>query len=411
MDFRDLGVRASLIRFIALYAALYGAFGVASPFLPAFLAERGLDPASIGMVLAAGTSVRLVAGPVAGRMADRWQAARAILTCCTLAAALVAFGYLPAQGFLLLLAVSMAHAAVLAPMAPLSDALALRAAIPSGGASQPGAGFNYGWVRGAGSAAFIIGSVLSGQAVGLLGLDAIIWLNGGLLAACVLCAARVPAPVSRLGTPPPVPGLPKREGVRTLLHLRPFRRVVLVAALILGSHAMHDGFVVIHWRDAGIGTGVISVLWSEAVAAEVVVFLLLGRFLLSALGPAGALALAALAGVLRWGVLAMTPSVLAGALVEPLHGLTFALQHLATMRLITEMVPARIAATAQTLYATLGVGAASAAVTLLSGPLYGRFGAGGFWVMSALCALALPVIWRVHRDGSSLPPHQKESSA
>jgi PPP family 3-phenylpropionic acid transporter len=30
-------------------------------------------------------------------------------------------------------------------------------------------------------------------------------------------------------------------------------------------------------------------------------------------------------------------------------------------------------------------------LTLLSGPLYARFGGDGFWAMAALCAAALPV--------------------
>jgi hypothetical protein len=59
------------------------------------------------------------------------------------------------------------HSAALAPLAPLSDTLALGAAAPARSDDAAGRGFDYGWVRGAGSAAFILGSVLSGQAVGL----------------------------------------------------------------------------------------------------------------------------------------------------------------------------------------------------------------------------------------------------
>jgi PPP family 3-phenylpropionic acid transporter len=92
-------------------------------------------------------------------------------------------------------------------------------------------------------------------------------------------------------------------------------------------------------------------------------------------------------------VLAETTSVAASALAEPLHGLTFALQHLACMRLIGLLVPPRLAATAQAFYGTVAVGAASALLTLASGPLYARFEAGGFWVMAALCMAALPVAW------------------
>jgi 3-methyl-2-oxobutanoate hydroxymethyltransferase len=40
----------------------------------------------------------------------------------------VAFWYLPAEGLWLLLAVSVAHAALLAPIAPIADALTLQAA-------------------------------------------------------------------------------------------------------------------------------------------------------------------------------------------------------------------------------------------------------------------------------------------
>jgi hypothetical protein len=38
----------------------------------------------------------------------------------------------------------------------------------------------------------------------------------------------------------------------TLLRQRAFLRVTLVAALVLGSHAMHDSFAVIRWTQAGI---------------------------------------------------------------------------------------------------------------------------------------------------------------
>src|ERR1700729_2537332 len=41
----------SFDRFLLLYGTLFAAFGVASPFLPALLHERGLGPSEIGAVL------------------------------------------------------------------------------------------------------------------------------------------------------------------------------------------------------------------------------------------------------------------------------------------------------------------------------------------------------------------------
>ena len=82
------------------------------------------------------------------------------------------------------------------------------------------------------------------------------------------------------------------------------------------------------------------------------------------------------------------------ALVQPLHGFTFALLHLACMRLIAVVVPPRLAATAQALYA-FGVGGATALTMLLSGPLYEQFGAQAFLLMSLLSVVAFPLTFRL----------------
>jgi PPP family 3-phenylpropionic acid transporter len=368
-----------LPRFILLYAALYAAFGVASPFLPAFLKSRGLPPEQIGLVLAAGTAARLLASPVAGRIGDLTQNLRGVLVASTALAALTTLGYLSAQGLWMLLAVYLLHAASLAPVSVLADALALRQR------------FEYGWARGTGSAAFIVATLLSGHAVEAVGLQAILWLQASLLGAAALAALRVPEFV-HTGVARPAGG-----SIPALLRIPAFRNLVLVSALILGSHAMHDAFAVIRWTAAGITPPMASLLWSEAVAAEVVVFFLVGPALITHLTPAGAVALAALAGALRWIAMAQSADVAVLAVVQPLHGITFALLHLACMRLIARVVPAGLEGTAQAVYGTVGIGTATALLTLLSGGLYARFGAQGFWVMAALSAAALPVAWTLRR--------------
>src|SRR5438067_7888642 len=79
--------RRVLLRFVLLYSALFAGFGATSPFLPAFLAERGLGAEELGIVLGAATAVRLVCGPIAGRVADRFQLFRAELAVFAIAAA------------------------------------------------------------------------------------------------------------------------------------------------------------------------------------------------------------------------------------------------------------------------------------------------------------------------------------
>ena len=376
----------ALTKFIVLYVAIYAAFGVASPFRPALLSARGLAPEQLGLALGAGTAVRLLTAPLAGRIGDLIQALRIVLVVCLALAAAVTLGYLAAHGFWLLLGMSLLHAASLAPITILADALALGSASPLPSSGRRG--FEYGWVRGTGSAAFIAGTLLSGQAVSAFGLDAIVGWQALLLGVAALAASRVPELIYNRTAD--VVRAPARGGL-ILLRLPLFRNLVLVAALILGSHAMHDAFAVIRWSAAAISPITISLLWSESVAAEVVVFFVIGPGLVTRLTPAGALAVASLAGVLRWVVAAQTTDVIALALVQPLHGVTFALLHLACMRLLARIVPQGLEGTAQAIYGTIGIGAASALLTFISGALYGRLGAQGFWIMAALCALAFPL--------------------
>jgi MFS transporter, PPP family, 3-phenylpropionic acid transporter len=375
-------VTTPLVRFVLLYSGLYFSFGVASPFLPSFLETRGITAEELAIIFASGTAVRLIAAPIMGRLADGFGALGLLLAVCSVAAAAAALSYLPARGFLAMLLVGLCHAAALAPTTNLADALALVAS-----KNKLGAGFEYGWVRGAGSAAFIVGSIVAGIATSASGLAVICWLQAAALMTVPWAARWVPetataAADAAQGGSPRVLALAKSPG---------FRRVVLVAALILGSHAMHDTFAIIRWQAAGIAPWQTGLLWSVSVAAEVVVFFLIGPPLVGYLTAPGSMALAAVCGAVRWCVSALTTDILAIALIQPLHGITFALLHLACMQVIAQTVPRQLAATAQAIYGTVGIGMATAILILVSGWLYANLGPSAFFCMSLLCLSALPL--------------------
>jgi PPP family 3-phenylpropionic acid transporter len=379
----------TLPEFVAVYGLLYAAFGVQSPFLPALLREQGLHPEEIGIVLGGSTAMRVLAGPAIGHAADHLHLHRRTLCGCAVAAAVAGFGYLMIHGLGNLLVVGLLHAAMLAPIVPLSDALATTAAHAS--EADEGRRLDYGWLRASGSAAFIIGTTISGWVAGKVSLPRIIWISGALLVIGGIAALLLPRlpggdATSTGRTRPPV----VRDWA-LLLRLAVYRRILIVAALVEGSHALHDAFSVIRWRAAGIELPIVGLLWSESVLSEVVVFLVIGPRLVRLFGPGGACALAAGAGVVRWTVVAFTTSPAVLGFVQPLHGLTFALLHLACMRLIVQIVPVRLAATAQSIYGTLCVGLATALLTLASGLLYERMGGSAFLAMAVLCLFALPM--------------------
>jgi MFS transporter, PPP family, 3-phenylpropionic acid transporter len=386
--------RVSLSSFIILYGLMYASFGATSPYWPRLFEHRGLTPEQIGILLGLGTAARLVAGPLTGRIADMLGSLRATLAACAGFAALLSPALLVVDGFLALTVVHIAHAAMLAPITTLADALAINAA------RAPRNGFEYGWVRGSASAAFIVGTLAAGQIISAIDLAAIAWTPTVLLGGVVLSVGLLPR-LDALSVQSTCDTFSILGGVRTLCRIALFRRVLLVAALVYGSHAMYDAFAVIRWNAAGVSPTATSLLWSEAVAAEVLVFFWIGPVLIIRMGTGGAAALAAAAGIVRWMVMSQTAAPTALALVQPLHGFTFALLHLACMRVVALIVPIHLAATAQALYAS-GAGAATALLTLLSGQLYGQLGAHAFSAMALLCALAVPLALGLHATGQKI---------
>jgi len=374
----------ALRSFILLYVLMYAAFGVASPFWPRFFETRGMSAQQIGLLLGLGTIVRLIAGPVAARIADRLQQLRRVLAAAAALAACLAFGLPWVGAFWSLLIVRLCHEAALTPTTSLADALALGA---SRSRAAPAMGFEYGWVRGSASAAFVVGTLVAGQVIGWTALTSIAWMHGALLLGAAASTTLLPAPEIKAGDAAESSSF---KALGELIGIVAFRRMVVIAALVFGSHAMHDAFAVIRWNAAGLSPTTISVLWSEAVVAEVLVFFLIGSRWVDALGPGGAAAVASMAAILRWVVMASTTHPGALSIVQPLHGMTFALLHLACMRLMGAAVPSHLAATGQALYA-LGPGLVTALLTFSSGLLYARLGASGFLLMALLSALALPL--------------------
>ncbi|WP_439400291.1 MFS transporter (plasmid) [Bradyrhizobium sp. PMVTL-01] len=377
------------IAYIVLYVALYAAFGAASPFWPKFFETRALASPQIGLILAAAMLTRLVSGPLVSRLADQLGSLRLVLAGCAAVAASAAVALLWADRFSWLLLVALVQAAALAPTTSIADALSVNTARPRFG----GRPFEYGWIRGAASAAFVLGTLAAGQLVSPADLTPVIWMNAVFLIAATGATSLLPGQARSRSPSFAVSGL------KALMSESQFRIMIIASALIYGSHAVHDAFAVIRWSDADISTSAISFLWSEAVVAEVLVFMLVGPALLERFGVRGAAILAATAGIVRWSVAGVTTSVLLLSLIQPLHGLTFALLHLACMRMMGTLVAASVAATAQALYA-FGSGLLTAVLTLLSGALYASYAGAAFFPMAALCIIALPFAWFGFANGS-----------
>jgi len=178
------------IAYILLYVSMYAAFGASSPFWPAFFETKALTSQQIGLALSAGMMVRLAAGPLAGRLADILGSLRSVLAACAVLGAASAAAFLLSNSFSSLLMIALLQGAALAPTASLADALAVNVASPH----LAGKAFEYGWIRGAASAAFVAGTLVAGQLVTRTDFTPMIWMNVALLAAAAAATSLLPNP-------------------------------------------------------------------------------------------------------------------------------------------------------------------------------------------------------------------------
>ena len=122
--------------------------------------------------------------PVGGWVADRTGASPVVLSAGLAAASVAALGFTVADGLLPFALIMLAYASLLAPLTPIADALAISAGKLGGGLRL------YGWVRGAGSGAFILGSAIAGQVVGAFGNAIVVWMQCALLLVSAVFAWR-----------------------------------------------------------------------------------------------------------------------------------------------------------------------------------------------------------------------------
>jgi PPP family 3-phenylpropionic acid transporter len=359
------------LRLALLYGALFFGPGVAMPFLPVFLAGRGLGAEGVALALGMAQAARLVSGPMGGRLADHFGDRRGVIIGAALLSATGALLLVPGHGFAALAAALMVHGTGAAPLTPLIDTVAL------------GAPIDFGRVRALGSVTFIVGIMAGAWVIGGLGPEAVPWI----VAASLLATAGVAAGLPQL----------RRDGVRTpglalvLLRRPGFALLITAAGLVQGSHAAFYALSTLHWQAAGLGPGAIGALWSIGVAAEIVL-LFFARGVLSRLPPLRLAGIGAAAACVRWVGTAATLDLVPLLAFQALHALSFAASLLATLSLVQRLVPPEAAATAQALQAALGPGLAMLLLTLASGPIYAAVGAGVFLVMAGVAALGLGVV-------------------
>ena len=362
------------------YAALYLSSGAGTPFIAPWFKAHGLSGTEIGVILAAPMLARLATGPILAVWADGFRLRR---TAIVIMAGVSALGYgalMALSGFWPWLLAWFIGATAFQICPPLTDVITLRRAALQG--------FAYAIPRGIGSAAYILANVVGGLLLPKLGAGFVVeWLIGSgaliLLGAFVLVP---PDPVVEAGVHIDRRG--RLAGAAALMAHPVFLLMLFSVSLVQATHAFYYAFSTLLWRSQGIAPGWSGALWGVGVGVEVI-FLWFGEPFRRRLGPVRLLILGAAGAVVRWSLLAFSPTLWLLIPIQALHALTFSATFVASLELTQRLSPRAHASAAQALTAGLSMGVMSGFATLASGPLYDHAGAWGYLVMAGVAALGL----------------------
>lgn len=375
--FAVAGARRLFVGVSGLYLALYLHYGFFS-FMPLWLQDVGASAKEIGVLLAIPLVLRiLTVAPFSAWVGRRGRVRDAITLTALLSAAIITL-LLAGPGHVGRIAIVLVFSIVWDQLPVLADAYGVMAVRSRA--------LDFGRMRVWGSIAVVISTMSAGWVFQFLGIGALPILVAVLLLLPAAVAPLLP-PDRQMARADAGPAASWREvvGDRTLM------RAMIAAALIMASHGVLTSFGAIQWEAQGISTGMIGFLQGFAVSAEIVAFIF-GSKLLGRRDPMLLIAIAAVAGTLRWLIMATNPAFPVLVMTQLLHSVTSTGAILGTMLVIASRVQVKASAAAQGLYAVL-LGVGLAITTAGSGLLWSYGVAPAYGAMALLTVVSLVIAW------------------
>lgn len=367
------------VRLALHYVLLFGVTGVSLPFAGLWLKSLGLDGAEIGTLLAVPMLARFLTGPMIAVWADGFATRRAPIAILGWVAVAGYGAAALVEGYVLWTLCWFVAATATSAIIPLIDVLSLRVARREG--------FSFSVPRGFGSAAFVLANLAMGALLIQLPVAAVIvWIVAG--SALMALYAQFGLPTEGVSAAGRASGRNRFLGLGRLLADPVFMMALLAIGAVQASHGFYYGFSAILWTQQGLSTGLVGALWAGSVIIEIGFMWWLDPWRRRlGIGPWPLLAVGVGAGVLRWTALAFSPPLALLWPLQALHALTFAATYLAGVEIVERLAPEDAQTAAQTLSSTMSAGVLIGIATVLSGPLYDSYGAGGYLAMAGLAVL------------------------
>jgi len=356
---------------IASYLLIFLGPGVFLPYFSLYLDHLALDGDQIGLIIGLQPLVRSLSGILSAAAADRWRIRHRLLVGMAIAGSLLFVPFVAARGFVEVLLLMAGIALLHGPLIPTIDAIVTDHLTALGG--------DYARLRVWGSIAFVVGALASAPLVERYSPSVVPWL---------LLVSALPLPLALVRLPRGQVGHAAHTRAPWRLTTPALRLFLLTTFLLQLSCGAWNGFFALHVRELGLPETTAGLAFALAVIVEIGLFLG-GRRVLEVIAPKPLVVVVIVFTVVRWALTSVVDSAPALIVLQLGHAVTFSAFHLASVALVTKLVPAHSSTGGMALYAmVLGVGGSLGLG--FAGALIERIGSTAlFGVEAAVAALAI----------------------
>lgn len=331
-------------RFQALYVVFFASFSGLVVYRSVFLQDIGMTGTEIGLIGSLWVAGGVVAQPLWGFVADYTQSPTRVLWAAAVSSGIVVLSYplgagLPAYSFLVVAAGTVVYSATRAPIVPIANSLVL------------GAGYEYGRMRSFGSTAFGLAVLIVGYALVWFQTTLIIYVYVVGMIVFVTLLHGVSGGTAQLLEGHIVGNL------SALFRESEFRLTITTAFVMGMVSSPGSGFFAVYVRVVGFGDSITGVVWLFKTIAEAAVFLAVTRRAGSYAWP---VVLGGMGYVAAFWFLATWPSLPTVVVANLFLGAGYALLSVSLVNLAHRSAPTGMDSSAQTILASVGMGAGGA---------------------------------------------------
>jgi PPP family 3-phenylpropionic acid transporter len=360
-----------MFRVSAFIFLLFSTYSVVGFFMPLYLKSEGLDSGQIGMIIACGSLVAMVAQPFWGFVSDKRKTVKRILILLMSCCLLTGLGLFSVNTFVWIMLCYIVFSFFNSATAPLTETLCFSYARENNK--------EYGRIRLWGEIGVGISALLLGLLIERIGIHHLKLIYGIAISVAILAGFMLR---DSKATPVTV----DFKALAVLFRQPRLLWFLFTILLVAIPHKMNDTVLALYLAQLGAPASQLGTAWLVATLSSVPAMMVMGT-MIRRWNELGILVIAAAGYAVRWAVYGMTdnPTMLVAA--QALHIITFPLMLIASIQYLSGLVPSELRATGQAAFAVTFSGLGGIIGSAGGGYAFGRIGASYTYGIGSMLAL------------------------